>query len=944
MDSESYDWAAAKKRIFDRLGIDDNTDPWDPDTWSDKLKGVHASHYQATKQNPYFDSSSDYYEEFLPENITGGSQTPAVEATSSSTPENPLTKQFGAFKVVPITDPTGKVVGHHSIHTNEGGAIVASFGPYALSGGESPPEAENKWTNFFAKKHAQMNADNPETMQSADKSGVINPKTVTNGAMYAKLQAPTQDQGDNEPEANSQVGASQQQATIDLSDSEYKLTTPKGGYWKGIPSYTSKDSGYEVTIQSGWGGDKNTIAYSIRNPKLGITLHKHAGGTIDNADHLALVKNDINRIKQGLDSEGKSFLNKTSDGYMPKEGDTLYRLTDHGPEASVEPITFKANQWSVKAPTDELIDATGYSNISDSYGTNSARVDHSAGATVSYDKQGKESSGSDVGTIHGMYRSREQAEQVANQHASLAKEAFGFRLSEYDKPRIGTNCKFCGEPIKADSSSLTAHSPTVGGWCRDAVWAMHNAHKGSNNSFEAKANRIRARLGFTSKTDNWAPSTWSHAIVQAHSAFYKDNQNNPDFDDPANSENWKWSTPEHVGDFLAGRPQKSEHVSPVEEGNIIEEDEPKRPDYSTTDEKPEVEEAPQEIKTANNVSQQMGGAVSVTPTQTETSSETNAGTENIDDYWQSIKNDYRDGYRGGKGREATAAKKRLSKYPLFKHFDDLLKAKNALGIPSDKLGPVENGDVSDVRPGEARSAGKQFATISPEDNDEYTARATRHNEIAKALANLSGHFVGLMNKKEELPTTLAPEHDYSHLLGPVQDSSGVINLKSDLGDGPFDYNGINDSRSGKGTFGYEMTPMDAPIRPMTTAGKTSAGLGASQKRAPAKKTPAGISKFATADNNPSPSYKVKTTLTSFDPEHFTNRRKDRPQTVVLAHKKAFLMSKMNELHPLPTQEEKAGMSSAEHQSTVDQVFKTRTSWLKSSMEANVDHMLPAQNS
>jgi hypothetical protein len=511
--------------------------------------------------------------------------------------------------------------------------------------------------------------------------------------------------------------------------------------------------------------------------------------------------------------------------------------------------------------------------------------------------------------------------------------------SEYDKQRIGTNCKFCGEPIEANANSLVDHSPTVGGWCSDAVWAKNNPHKGNNNEYEAKANRIRARLGFTSKTDNWAPSTWSHAIVQAHSAFYKDNQNNPNFDDPAKSENWKWSTPEHIGDFLAGRPQKKEHISPVENGNTIEEDEPKRPDYSTTDEKPEVEEAPQEIKTANNVSQQMGGAVSVTPTQTETLSETNAGTENMDDYWQSIKNDYRDGYRGGKGREATAAKKRLAKYPIFKHFDDLTNAKKALDIPSDKLGPKGEG-----RAGETVPPGKQFATISPGDSDEYASRATRHNELTLALADVSKHFTDFMGKKEPLPTTLAPEHDYSHLLGPVQDSSGVINLKSDLGDGPFDYGVVNGYRSGKGTFGYEMTPMDAPIRPMTTAGKTSAGLGASQKRAPAKKTPAGISKFATADNNPSPSYKVKTTLTSFDPEHFTNRRKDRPQTVVLAHKKAFLMSKMNELHPLPTQEEKAGMSSAEHQSTVDQVFKTRTSWLKSSMEGNVDHMLPAQNS
>jgi hypothetical protein len=131
---------------------------------------------------------------------------------------------------------------------------------------------------------------------------------------------------------------------------------------------------------------------------------------------------------------------------------------------------------------------------------------------------------------------------------------------------------------------------------------------------------------------------------------------------------------------------------------------------------------------------------------------------------------------------------------------------------------------------------------------------------------------------------------------------------------------------------------------MTMAGKTSAGLGASQKRAPAKKTPTGVSKFATPDNNPSPSYKVKTNYVSFDPEHFTNRRKDRPQTVVMANKKAFLMSKMNEIHPLPTEEQKAGMSSAEHQSVVDNVFKNRTAWLKKSMESNIDHMLPSKDS
>jgi hypothetical protein len=198
-----------------------------------------------------------------------------------------------------------------------------------------------------------------------------------------------------------------------------------------------------------------------------------------------------------------------------------------------------------------------------------------------------------------------------------------------------------------------------------------------------------------------------------------------------------------------------------------------------------------------------------------------------------------------------------------------------------------------------------------------------------------------MNKKEELPTTLAPEHDYSELLGPVKDSSGVVNLKSDFS-GPLDYGVVNEYVPGKGTFGYEMKPMDSPISPMTMANKTSPGLGASQKRTSSKKAPAGVSKFATPDNNPSPSYKVKTNFQSFEPTDYRNNKKT--QAFVLANKKAFLMSKMNEAHPLPTEQERAGMSPAQHQSVVDQVFKNRTAWLKKSMESNIDHMLPSKDS
>jgi hypothetical protein len=701
MPGENYDWAAAKKRIFDRLGIDENTDPYDLSTWSDKLKSVHASHYEANKQNPDFDEQKDYYKEYLPRNISGGSPapaTPAIESTPdvASTPETPVktdtekpsTRQLGSFQVFPITDPTGKVVGHHSMHINEGGNVVASFGPYALGEDESPEEAQTKWTNFFAKKHAQMNIDNPEIMAQAtdQKKGTISSKTVTNAAMYAKLKSTIEDQSDEEPEDDVSRETSDRPARVPAEAWDSATDKQK----ELVRDYESKHDAF-------------------------VTTHK-------------------------------------------KPGEEYKLPSSLGDQADL------------------------------------------------YEAEGK---------LH---------------------QSFGWKF---------------------------------------------NGHVQNQRNFDAE-----------SKT---------HALL---------------------------------GGFEMARPPKPLNPTAAQ---------PSARDLSDSEDDDYEEETPQSVNTAHNVSQQMAGSVSVTPTDAAPAANQD-DSASMDDYWKSIADDYRDGYRGGKGREATAAKKRLSKYPIFKHFDDLLKAKNALGIPSDKLGPVENGDVSDVRPGEARSAGKQFATISPEDNDEYTARATRHNEIAKALANLSGHFVGLMNKKEELPTTLAPEHDYSELLGPVKDSSGVINLKSDLGDGPFDYGVVNEYRYGKGTFGYEISPMDAPIRPMTTAGKTSAGLGASQKRAPAKKTPAGVSKFATPDNNPSPSYKVKTTLTSFDPEHFTNRRKDRPQTVVLAHKKAFLMSKMNEAHPLPTEQERAGMSPAQHQSVVDQVFKNRTAWLKKSMESNIDHMLPSKDS
>lgn len=109
MPEANYDWAAAKKRIFDRLGINENTDPWDSSTWSDKLKSVHASHYEANKQDPDFDEQKDYYEEYLPKNISGGSAATPTPDTGAQGRGNGLNDHFNVGREassVPLTGET----------------------------------------------------------------------------------------------------------------------------------------------------------------------------------------------------------------------------------------------------------------------------------------------------------------------------------------------------------------------------------------------------------------------------------------------------------------------------------------------------------------------------------------------------------------------------------------------------------------------------------------------------------------------------------------------------------------------------------------------------------------------------------------------------------------------------------------------------------------------
>jgi hypothetical protein len=687
-----------------------------------------------------------------------------------------------------------------------------------------------------------------------DKKGTISPKTVTTAAMYAKLKSTIEDQGDDYEEE--------------------PTTTP--------------------------------------------TVEPEAGPA-----HSEAVMSKVYNVGENCDFCGKEVKSKY-------EGWHDHQILDNGwcGNAHIHFTTNYESSKGEKARLEKHLDGVAFDGK-----TGNTRTDPWDSSTWSDTLRAKRSNFIKVNggtednfsvepdteyatTVHGDDYNPNTPKDSEEDVSRGTSDESSPTLNAYDQSRIDSNCRFCGEPIETINGRPFGHHYTVGGWCSDAVLAKSNPHEGSGNEYEDAANRIRTRLGMTDKTDNWVPSTWSPAIIQAHSEFYKDNKNDPDFNDPANGGNFQWSTPEHVGDFLAGKPQRPEHISPSEEGNAIGEE--------------PIAKTPQEVNTAHNVSQQMAGSVSVTPSTKPEVKMSTAGVENpMAEYWNNIAKDHTTSIRS-KGAEANAARKRLSPYPLFKHFDDLVKAKKALEIPTDRL----------------ESKGQKFATISPEDSDEYVARATRHNELVKAIADVSNHFTSdIYGKKDPMPTTLDPDHDHSHLLGPVQDSEGRINLKSDLGEGPFDYGVVNEYRYGKGSFGYEMKPIDSPISPMTTAGKTSAGLGASQKRAPAKKTLTGVSKFATPDNNPSPSYKVKTNYVSFDPEHPSNsRNKSRPLSAINANKKAFLMSKMNEIHPLPTEEEKAGMSSAEHQSVVDNVFKNRTAWLKKSMESNIDHMLPSKDS
>ena len=1062
MPAENYDWAAAKQRIFDRLGIDENTDPWDSDTWSDKLKAAHASHYQATKQDPYFDIDSDYYEEFLPENITGGSQTPAVEATTAASapsaapsiaPTSIIQKADtgSSAEQIPVTGPNGEFAGHFGVWKNPQGAVIGTFGPYAFDDVNAPHDEKLQEMQNMSNGSFQRLKDNIKKYPgnhdgSSSSQGTFVP---SNEALYQRIKGAPTDMGDNEPEDEEQIDEFPSSGTTageggvryTISDTpagkgtsgdplNFKVSRPNNDWGKGGTLLMAKTPTLNVTAKSHDKVLSNMIFMQVHHKPSGILLNDSMHGDITNPRHLADAEARLRELTARLNEHGDNALLQTSDGRYPQEGDTIHvpvfdRFTGKGTISS----------HTIGSVDDEgnttFIDDLGRINIAGPTKNNIIAdevhrhfLDKSLAQKELYRETTRWQEAKAAGRYDEPYKSQgTSAESTTNETpvstpavasapastptsipAKPVKQGpkdknFGYFKEngdlEDDPEKIAAamsivykgvknyytddNGKEKTKMVDTDLPSLVYNHPTSKAKVdikASRVWRNRenpgyflsvdreqggnlydNADYGNRLIVQPSVYNVRTRYTGAEKEYNYVPLSSPGSTVSM-----KDGTPGPNLHASEFTEDFlRTHYAPQAAAVIAARHAILNSKAKGDTKNTDEEDdriyraaetvfdsknrpsvktaEEKPTTTPTTDEKPEVEEAPQEIKTANNVSQQMGGTVSVTPTQTETSSETNAGTENMDDYWQSIKNDYRDGYRGGKGREATAAKKRLAKYPIFKHFDDLTNAKKALDIPSDKLGPKGEGRV-----GEAVPPGKQFATISPGDSDEYASRATRHNELTLALADVSKHFTDFMGKKEPLPTTLAPEHDYSHLLGPVQDSSGVINLKSDLGDGPFDYNGINDYRFGKGTFGYEMTPMDAPIRPMTTAGKTSAGLGASQKRAPAKKTPAGISKFATADNNPSPSYKVKTTLTSFDPEHFTNRRKDRPQTVVLAHKKAFLMSKMNELHPLPTQEEKAGMSSAEHQSVVDQVFKTRTSWLKSSMEGNVDHMLPAQNS
>lgn len=133
--------------------------------------------------------------------------------------------------------------------------------------------------------------------------------------------------------------------------------------------------------------------------------------------------------------------------------------------------------------------------------------------------------------------------------------------------------------------------------------------------------------------------------------------------------------------------------------------------------------------------------------------------------------------------------------------------------------------------------------------------------------------------------------------------------------------------------------------------------------------PAITSKFATWETNPSPNFRVHlpkglTTFesteqrlgsaelpnrpapgsaTKFSGDTHSNQSNVKPTKPQLAGwKKGFLISKINEFHPIP--ERTPGMSDAAHQKAVDTVFKNRKTWLTSAMKSNIDHMIPQEDS
>lgn len=314
-----YDWAAAKKRIFDRLGVDENTDPDDPSTWSDRLKAVHASHYEAVKQDPEFDESEVYADEFLPRTIAGNPPAPTPPTPSPSFASG---KSDYERNHTPIREPEdhgyafpwpsvkcafcGDIMAGQHFHANHG----ATENGICIKAAYADPRSQWAKNIGIDEKFNEMDPStwSPEVerraMNALEVNGPVHPETdepVHTGKYSLTLRNPQYEDGEEEPSREEIIknGFQYDPATLEYYKNIHQITDAElKGDVSRETSAGPTGSSAAPTVESTTASSSAVPSTIIQTAENGSSAHQIpvTGPNGEYAGHFGIWKNPKDQI------------------------------------------------------------------------------------------------------------------------------------------------------------------------------------------------------------------------------------------------------------------------------------------------------------------------------------------------------------------------------------------------------------------------------------------------------------------------------------------------------------------------------------------------------------------------------------------------------------------------------------------------------------------------